>query len=87
MKWSEFFGSIQDLGETVLINPFDELRAYELTDWWGANAVNWMFMLICSAAIVYWLMQIQKHNTNNEDDRNPKAHGFLGNESDLEHRL
>ena len=66
MKWSEFFGAIQDLGEAVLINPFDEIRAYELTDWWGANAVNWLFMLIGFVAFIYWMGQLKKFNKNNE---------------------
>ena len=49
MSWRDFFYGIQDIGEALLIDPFDKVRAFKLENWWGANLVNWVFLLIFTA--------------------------------------
>ena len=42
----DIFNAIQELFETVLLAPYDALRALELENWFGANIVTWIFMAI-----------------------------------------
>jgi hypothetical protein len=87
MSLKGFFEGIQNFAEEVLFAPFNALAETELANWWLANGINWIFMLICCAAIVYWMLQLKNFNANDEEDREAKAHGFLGKNSDLEHNL
>ena len=43
MTWSGFFGGIQDFFENVAFAPFNALRALELSNWWAANIMTWIF--------------------------------------------
>ena len=83
MSLRGFFEGIQEFAEEVLFAPFNWLAETELTNWWAANGLNWIFMLICAAAIVYWMLELKKFNDNGEEDREAKAHSFLGKNSDL----
>ncbi len=74
----EFFQSIQSLFEEVLFLPLNGLRALELESWTAANFMNWFFMLIGFVAFIYWMKQLKTFNDNNEEDRDPTAHSFLG---------
>jgi len=42
----DFFYAIQDLFDTLLLAPFDELRALEVENWFGANIVSWPLLLL-----------------------------------------
>ena len=42
-----FFEGIQSLFVDFLFLPMDWLRELELSNWWVANAINWLFILIC----------------------------------------
>ncbi len=58
----------------VLFAPFDALRGME--NWWGANTLNWIFMLIGAAAFIYWMLQLKKYNDSGEEDnQNGGLHG------------
>ena len=46
-----FFEGIQFLFVDVLFKPLDFLRSLELSTWFGANTINWIFMIVC---IVDW---------------------------------
>jgi hypothetical protein len=72
-----FFEAIQWLFENVLFVPHDFLRKLELSSWFGANSINWIFMLICSGAMYYWIKQLQLHKANNEEYQDTTAHSFL----------
>jgi hypothetical protein len=72
-----FFEGIQYLFVEILFAPLDFLRSMELTSWWGANALNWIFMIICAAALVYWCKQLAIHQKNNEENQDTTAHSFL----------
>lgn len=73
----DFLYAIQDLFVDVLFAPFDALRALELENWWAANAMSWIFMLIGFVAMVYWMLQLKIFNDNNEEDKSISSHSFL----------
>lgn len=75
---TDFFDAIEYLFVEVLFKPFDSLREMELDTWFFANIINWLFVLIGFAALFYWLKQLKIFNDNNEENRDPKAHSFLG---------
>ncbi len=73
----DFFEAIESFTINVLLAPYDTLRALELESWGAANIINWMFMLICFVAFLYWMKELKKFNDNNEENRDPTAHSFL----------
>lgn len=72
-----FFEGIAYLFEEILFLPLDALREMELSSWWVANAINFVFMIICAVAMVYWIKQLKMFNDNNEDNQDTTAHSFL----------
>ena len=73
----DFFFAIEDLFVDILFIPFDALRALELDNWWGANIMSWLFLLIGLVAFVYWMKQLKSANDNNEEDKTVTAHSYL----------
>jgi len=73
----DFFYAIQDLFVNVLFAPFDALRALELENWWAANTMNWLFMIIGLVAFIYWMGQLKTFNANNEEDKSISSHSYL----------
>ena len=71
------FEGIQYLFVNILFAPLDFIRALELKSWFGANTINWIFMIICAGAIYYWIKQLQLHKDNNEENQDTSAHSFL----------
>ena len=44
-----------------------------------ANSMSWVFVVICSLAIVYWIVQLKKYDTTEgSDDKSITAHKYLG---------
>jgi len=74
----DFFEGIQSFFEDFAFGPLNYLRALELESWWLANILNWVFMIIAFVAFLYWMKQLKMFNDNNEEDRDPSAHSFLG---------
>jgi hypothetical protein len=72
-----FFEGIQSLFVDFLFVPHDFLRSLELTSWFGANFLNWIFIAICASAIVYWILQLREHKAKNEEYQDTTAHSFL----------
>lgn len=70
-----FFEGIQDLFVNGLFWPYDFFRFME--NWWAANTVNWIFMIICATAFVYWMLQLKSFNDNNEEDKSITSHSYL----------
>lgn len=70
-----FFEAIQSLFVDFLFKPLDWLRSLELSTWFGANLINWIFMGICAYYMVYWIKQILL--TKSEDGQDTTAHSFL----------
>ncbi|MCF6295151.1 MAG: uracil phosphoribosyltransferase [Flavobacteriaceae bacterium] len=73
----DFFYAIQDLFVNVLFAPYDALRAIELDNWWVANIVSWVLIIIGIVAFVYWMFQLKKFEDNNEEDKSITSHSYL----------
>ena len=72
-----FFEGIQYLFVKIIFFPMDMLRFLELANWWLANIITWVFVIICCAATWYWLKQLKVFKDNKEDDQDTTAHSFL----------
>lgn len=72
-----FFEGIASLFEGFLLKPFDAMANLELSNWWGANLINWIFVIICCVAMMYWIKQLNIFKANNEDEQDTTAHSFL----------
>ncbi len=74
----DLFEGIAWLFEEVLFSPFNYLRDLQLDSWFLANFLNWIFILVAFAAFFYWMKQLKNFNDNDEENRDPTAHSFLG---------
>ena len=72
-----FFEGIQWFFESIFFIPQDFLRELELTHWFAANAINWIFMIICAVAMVYWCKQLKLHQDEGQENQDTTAHSFL----------
>jgi len=72
-----FFEAIGSFFTDFLFVPLHFLRDLELVNWWTANTLTWIFILICCAAFVYWLKQIALFDKTGEDKQDTTAHSFL----------
>ncbi len=72
-----FFEAIQWFFETIMFAPHNFLRHLELSSWFGANFLNWIFMAICAYATYYWCKQLTIHHNSGEDEQDTTAHSFL----------
>lgn len=75
--WRSFFEAIGDFFAHFLMAPMNWLADLELLNWWGANTINWIFVIICAIAFCYWLKQLRIFAKNNEDEQDTTAHSFL----------
>lgn len=75
--WTSFFRAIEFLFVDVLFVPMDWLAKLELSNWWVANLLTWVFIIICTVAFVYWMKQLRIFASSKEDDQDTTAHSFL----------
>lgn len=73
----DLFYAIEDFFVNVAFAPLDMFRALELENWFAANGVNWLFIIIGAVAMVYWMLQLNKFNNNNEEDKSITSHSYL----------
>jgi len=73
----DFFYAIQDLFVNVLFAPFDALREIQLNNWWAANVVSWILIIIGFSAFIYWMKQLKSYNDNGEEDKSITSHSYL----------
>ena len=74
---TSFFEGIQYLFVNILFAPLDFIRSLELKSWFAANTINWIFMIICATAMVYWIKQLKLHKENGEEYQDTTAHSFF----------
>jgi hypothetical protein len=72
-----FFEGIEYLFVDILLAPWDLLRSLELSSWFVANAINWIFVIICAAAMVYWIKQLKIFEDAGTEKQDTTAHSFL----------
>ena len=77
MSWKGFFEGIETIFVDVLFIPLDALRNLELTSWFLANGINWLFMAIGFIALFYWMKQLKIFNERGEEDRSSTSHQYL----------
>ena len=70
------FEAIAYLFEEILFLPMNWLR--HMDSWWGANTLNWGFMIIGVLALGYWLGQLNKYNKEGTEKRDVTGHSYLG---------
>ncbi|AZQ43111.1 DUF6341 family protein [Nonlabens ponticola] len=73
----EVFNGIAYFFEEILLVPFNMLRELEAENWWLANLVSWIAILILIVALGYWMKQLRIFDKNDEEDRSQTAHSFL----------
>lgn len=72
-----FFEAIQSLFVDFLFLPWDFFRDMELSSWFGANIINWIFMIICAYATYYWIKQLRIFEETGQENQDTTAHSFL----------
>jgi hypothetical protein len=72
-----FFEGIETLFVDFIFAPWDFFRHLELSTWFGANILNWIFMAICAAAALYWIKQLTKYEQAGQENQDTTAHSFL----------
>ena len=72
-----FFEGIAWIFEEVFFLPFTTLRELENTSWTLASSINWMFLIIGSFAMIYWVLKLNIFHKNGEEDKDTSAHSFL----------
>lgn len=70
-----FFEGIQDLFVNGLFWPYDFFRFME--NWWTSNTVNWIFVIIGTIAMIYWMRELRKFDKSGEEDKSITAHSYL----------
>lgn len=73
----DLFEAIAYLFEEILMAPFNWLRELELENWWLANALTWVAILVLIAALGYWMKQLRIFDKEGKEDRSQTAHSFL----------
>ena len=75
--WTSFFKAIEYIFVDILFVPMDWLAKLELSNWWVANILTWIFIIICCGATFYWLKQLNIFAKSGEDVQDTTAHSFL----------
>lgn len=74
----DLFEGIAWLFEEILFLPLNMLRELEYDSWFLANILNWIFVIIAFAALVFWMKQLKRFHDNDEDKQDTSAHSYLG---------
>ncbi len=72
----EFFEAIEFLFVEILFFPFDFIRL-DITSWIFQNAINFSFIFIITAALVYWALELVKYDKKEGKETEVTAHSFL----------
>lgn len=78
MSWKGIFEGIESFFVDFVFWPFDWLRETGAESWAMSNLMTWAFTIIGFVAFFYWMAELKKHNTNNEEDRSSVGHSYLG---------
>ena len=76
-KMKAFFEAIAYLFQEILFIPLNFLRELELTSWFLANGINWVFLIVGFVAASYWISQLKKFSDSGEEDTDSTSHSFL----------
>jgi hypothetical protein len=76
MEFRDLFEAIEFLFVEVLFIPFDFIRL-DISSWLIQNGINFTFMLVISAALLYWTLELIKYDKKGEEKKDVTAHSFL----------
>lgn len=76
-KMKAFYEAIAYLFQEILFIPLNFLRELELTSWFLANGINWVFLIVGFVAAFYWIGQLKKFSDSGEEDTDSTSHSFL----------
>ena len=68
MVAGNIFRWIGSLFTDFLFIPFDWFRKGDF-NWWSANTVNWLFMLVLLVLFAYWMKESVKFLKEGTEDR------------------
>lgn len=69
----DFFQWIAHIFEDFLFIPIDYMRHWQDQTWWGANLINWVFIIIFLLAFGYWLNQLKLFYEYDKENK-PETH-------------
>jgi hypothetical protein len=72
----ELFEAIEFLFVEILFFPFDFIRL-DIASWIFQNAINFSFIFVISAALVYWTLELVKYDKKQGKETEVTAHSFL----------
>ena len=72
----ELFEAIEFLFVEILFFPFDFIRL-DITSWIFQHAINFSFIFIISAALIYWTLELVKYDKKEGKETEVTAHSFL----------
>lgn len=76
MEFKDLFEAIEFLFVDILFIPFDFIRL-DISSWLIQNGINFTFMLVISAALLYWTLELIKYDKKGEEKKDVTAHSFL----------
>ena len=76
MEFKDLFEAIEFLFVEILFIPFDFIRL-DISSWLIQNGINFIFMLVISAALLYWTLELIKYDKMGEEKKDVTAHSFL----------
>ena len=76
MEFKDLFEAIEFLFVEILFIPFDFIRL-DISSWLIQNGINFTFMLVISAALLYWTLELIKYDKKGEEKKDVTAHSSL----------
>ena len=76
MEFKDLFEAIEFLFVEILFIPFDFIRL-GISNWIIQNALNFTFIIVISAALVYWTLELIKYDKKGDEKKDVTAHSFL----------
>tara|TARA_B100001248_G_C27363600_1_gene447780 strand:- start:1250 stop:1480 length:231 start_codon:yes stop_codon:yes gene_type:complete len=76
MEFKDLFEAIEFLFVEILFVPFDFIRL-DISNWIIQNALNFIFIIVISSALVYWTLELIKYDKKGDEKKDVTAHSFL----------
>ena len=76
MDFIDLFEAIEFLFVEILFIPFDFIRL-DISNWFIQNGINFTLMIVISAALVYWTLELIKYDKRGDEKKDVTAHSFL----------
>lgn len=74
---TQIFKAIQYFFENIVFAPLNAIRELELSNWWLANTITWVMIVVLFVFLFYWLKQLNIFNKENTERTDATAHSFF----------